>query len=101
MDILHSFVHWYSHNIFERVQLIPKVIHEQTEIIFVGKPIKIIYRLTSSPRHPRVFVFRHSINRSAIVQNARIFPFVAWTKPTASIATQLRIVVGSAKKRIF
>jgi hypothetical protein len=52
--------------------------------------------LTSSPIQPRVLVFIHSIKRSAIVQNTLILPLVAWTKPTASIATQLRIVVGSA-----
>jgi len=81
MDILHSFFHLYLHNIFVKVQLILKVIPVQTRIksrsiFFYFNKIK-KYFLTSSPKHPRVFVLRHSIKRSAIVQNARILPFVA------------------------
>ena len=56
-------------------------------------------RLTSSPKQPLVFVLTHSMNRSAIVQNTRRLPFVAWTRPTASMATQLRIVTGSARAK--
>lgn len=102
MDILRSVFHLYLHNIFEKVQSIRKVIRVQTIIgRFKNKNHhQIVQNLTSSPIHPRVLVFRHSINRSAIVQNPRILPFVACTKPTASIATQLRIVVGSTRNII-
>ena len=39
------------------------------------------------------------MKRSAIVQKALMFPLVTWTRPTASIATQLRIVAGSAREQ--
>ena len=98
MDIHHSFVLPCSHSTSAKVRSVRKAIRERTRTQKVSRIIHLRHPLTSSPTHPLVFVFRHSMNRSAIVQNARIFPFVAWTKPTASIATQLRIVVGSARR---
>ena len=98
MGTLHSSSHPYSHNTSVIVQSVQTTSHERTKgtnrLAVVGH---LSYRArTSSPIQPRVFVFTHSMNRSAMVQKARIFPFVTWTNPTASIATQLRIVAGSA-----
>jgi hypothetical protein len=81
MDIRHSFFHLYLHNIFVIIQLIQKEIHVRTKrktkrLFFLVKKIRFFF-LTSSPTQPRVFVFTHSIKRSAIVQNTLILPLVA------------------------
>lgn len=66
-------------------------------LLMINRRWKVL--LTSSAKHPRVFVLTHSIKRSAIEQKTRKFPLVASTSPTASTATQLRTVTGSAEKR--